>query len=75
MGQTNIPSKQLLTKVRARFVEHGGSLHGWCVAEDVDWSYACGSLTGRHKFPAAKRLRKRILRAAGLTTTSDQETA
>lgn len=75
MKSTVIPGKPLLNLVRARFVENGASLHGWCVNHQIDWSYACGSLTGRHTFPAAKKLRNRILRAAGLSTKPGQVAA
>lgn len=64
--QTPPPGKPLLHLVRARFTERGESLHGWCKAHGVDWGYAHNSLTGKLNFPAAQRLRERILVAAGL---------
>lgn len=60
------PGKPLLHLVRARFTERGESLHGWCTRHRVDWGYACRSLTGAHDFPAAQRLRERIVKAAGV---------
>lgn len=64
--QTPPPGKALLHLVRARFTERGESLHGWCKANGVDWGYASHSLTGNINFPAAQRLRERIMVAAGL---------
>lgn len=60
------PGPELLRLVRARFIERHTSLHAWCRTNSVSHSYANGALSGRLDFPAAKRLRSRILIAVGL---------
>lgn len=64
------PGPELLQAVRARFVGRGTSLHAWCRQSGVDWAYANRALTGEHTFPAAVRLRERIVAAAGLPLLS-----
>lgn len=58
------PGKQLLQAVRARFVARGRTLHGWCRAQGVDYAYAHRALTGELDFPAARKLRRRIVAAS-----------
>ena len=60
------PSETLLRQVRAAFVVRGETLHSWCQKNNVDWSYAHGTLTGKNDFQKAKELRLRVLRASGL---------
>lgn len=60
------PGNTLLRNVRAAFVMRGETLHSWCQKNNVDWSYAHGTLTGKNDFLKAKELRQRILRASGL---------
>lgn len=61
-----IPGPELLRLVRARFIERRTSLHAWCRLNGVSHSYANGALSGRLDFPAARRLRARIIAATGL---------
>ncbi|GJL84148.1 MAG: hypothetical protein DHS20C01_37820 [marine bacterium B5-7] len=61
------PDKRLLFLVRARFIERGESLHGWCNQHGINHAYAHRALTGVLRFPAARRLRLRILSEVGLT--------
>lgn len=68
------PGKPLLRMVRAKFTERGESLHGWCKANSIDWGYANHSLTGRVNFPAAQKLRERILVAVGLASIRETAT-
>lgn len=59
-------SNTLLRNVRAAFVMRGDTFHAWCKRNNVDWSYAHGTMTGKNTFLKAKELRQRILLAAGL---------
>lgn len=58
------PGDHLLHFVRARFTERGESFHGWCRKAGIDGGYATRALQGKHTFPAAGRLRDRIVKAA-----------
>lgn len=61
----------LLIRVRAGFVGRGTTLNAWCLANDVHHSNARQVLLGAWDGPAGRRLRTKILRAAGLTTKPD----
>jgi len=60
------PSADLIRAVRAGFTLLDSSLGNWCKQNHVDPSAARMALAGAWDGPKGKRLRKRIVRAAGL---------
>lgn len=61
-----IPSEQLLRTVRAAFVMRGTSLSRWCETHGVTRQYAEKCLRFATNGRAARALRGRICRAAGV---------
>jgi hypothetical protein len=55
-------SEALVRRVRAGFTEQGDSLRAWCLRNSVTPSYAHRALAGLKNGPAAKELRRIILR-------------
>jgi hypothetical protein len=56
----------LLLQVRMAFLTQGTSFHRWCSDAGVDRSYAAKAIDGQATFPAAIKLRARIIAAAGI---------
>lgn len=60
------PGLDLFLRVRAAFVARGTSLNRWCIEHKVQPTNARLCLTGAWDGPKGRRLRQRILVAAGL---------
>jgi hypothetical protein len=57
----------LVAEVRAALIRQGTNLSRWCAAQQIPRSSAIHALAGASNSPAAKRLRRRLLKAAGLS--------
>lgn len=64
------PGEQLWRAVRAGFELQGSSLGRWCTAHRIASTWAGHALKGRRNGPATRRLRMRLIRAAGLVCRS-----
>ncbi|HFL6954555.1 TPA: hypothetical protein ACG4O9_000831 [Stenotrophomonas maltophilia] len=64
------PSLDLHLKVRTAFVSKGTSLRGWCVENGVPPQNARDVLIGRWNGPKGQALRRRLLKAAGLSASA-----
>lgn len=64
------PSLDLHLKVRTAFVSKGTSLRGWCVENGVPPQNARDVLIGRWNGPKGQALRRRLLKAAGLSVSA-----
>tara|TARA_R110000751_G_scaffold180038_2_gene286494 strand:+ start:38754 stop:38966 length:213 start_codon:yes stop_codon:yes gene_type:complete len=60
-AQYEIPSRNLLVRVRAEFILQGSSFNAWCKANGVVRRTAEQSLTGEIQSDNAKRLVQTIL--------------
>lgn len=60
--------QDLLIRVRAGFVGRGTTLNAWCQENGVHHSNARQVLLGAWDGPAGRKLRAKILKAAGLTS-------
>lgn len=56
------PSPELLQQVRGLFIQQGTSFTKWCEANGVSRQWATAALRGYRNGPAAKALRKDILK-------------
>lgn len=64
------PSLQLHLKVRSAFVEQGTSLGAWCVQNGLKRQAVRDVLIGRWNGPKGKALRRKVLKAAGLSASA-----
>lgn len=64
------PSLDLLLQVRAAFVAQGTTLHSWCHRHRVHVTGARQALIGTWNGPKGRAMRARIVRAAGLNTST-----
>ena len=65
-----LPSLDLHLKVRTAFVGKGTSLRGWCMENGVPPQNARDVLIGRWNGPKGQALRRRLLKAAGLSASA-----
>ncbi len=66
------PGNDLYVAVRAGLVAKGESLNRWCKRNGIHRQYATKSLKGESNGPKARAIRRRLIRAAGLTTARDE---
>lgn len=64
------PSIDLHLKVRAAFVSQGSSLKRWCRENNITYSNSRDALIGRWNGPKGRKLRARIVSAAGIKQAS-----
>lgn len=70
---SNPTEPSLLLMVRTAFIAKGTSLHAWCASAGVDRSYAAKAISGQATFPAAIKLRRKVLAAAGIEVATPRK--